>query len=174
MANLKIHPSNLIYVLICLLGVVIFALVGIYPNSAAMEGMEADIAELNKKVQTQELLFPVYQKLIKEVTQKIPSKLPLPNKSQSTQNDLGRINELFSKLAEESDVTFSSAAPDAVSYLEDTEHLTMNVYFSGDFFKLRKLLLNVCRLPYLGSIEEMRLETDQGKKRLSFKLKLKQ
>jgi hypothetical protein len=174
MANLKIHPSNLIYVIICILGVVVFALVGIYPNSAAMESLEADIAELNKKVQTQELLFPVYQKLIKEVTQKIPSKLPLPDKSQSTQNDLGRINEIFSKLADESDVIFSSATPDAVSYLEDQENLTMNVNFSGDFFKLRKLLLSVCRLPYLGVIEEMRLETDQGKKRLSFKLKLKQ
>jgi hypothetical protein len=139
-----------------------------------MDSLEADIAKLDKQVQTQELLFPVYQKLIKEVTQKIPSKLPLPDKSQRAQNDLGRINDMFSKLAQESDVVFSSAAPDAISYLEDTEHLTMNVNFSGDFFKLRKLLLNMCRLPYLGEIEEMRFETDQGQKRLSFKIKLKQ
>ena len=174
MANFKIHPSNLIYVIICLLGVVVFAMVGIYPNSVAMDSLEVDIAELDQKVQTQELLFPVYQKLIKEVTQKIPSKLPLPEKGQKTQNDLGRINDMFSKLAEESDVVFSSASPDAVSYLEDTEHLTMNVNFNGDFFKLRKLLLSVCSLPYLGEINEMRFETDQGNKRLSFKLKLKQ
>jgi hypothetical protein len=174
MAQLKIHPSNLIYAIICLLGVVIFVMIAIYPNSAIMEGLEADIAELKKKVETQELLFPVYQRLIKEVTLKIPSELPLPEKSQGTQNDLGRINEIFSKLADDSDVTFSSAVPDAVSYLEDTEHLTMNVNFIGDFFKLRKLLLNVCRLPSLGAIEEMRFETDQGEKRLSFKLKLKQ
>ncbi len=174
MANFKIHPSNLIYVIICLLGVVVFAMVGIYPNSVAMDTLEADIAELDQKVQAQELLFPVYQKLIKEVTQKIPSKLPLPEKSQRTQKDLGRINDMFSKLAKESDVVFSSASPDAVSYLEDTEHLTMNVNFNGDFFKMRKLLLSVCRLPYLGEIKEMRFETDQGNKRLSFKLKLKQ
>ena len=174
MGKFHIHPSNLVYVIICLLGIVIFALVGIFPNSAAMDTLEADIAELNTKVQTQELLFPVYQKLIKEVTEKIPSKLPLPEKSESAQDDLGRINEMFSKLAKESDVNFSSAAPDAISYLENTEHLTMNVNFSGDFFKLRQLLLSVCRLPYLGSIDTMRFETDQGRKRLSFKLKLKQ
>ena len=166
------HPSNLIYIIICLLGVVIFGMVGIFPNSAAMDSMEEDIAALTTKVQTQELLFPVYQQLIKEVTQKIPSKLPLPAERQSAHNDLGRINELFSRLAEESGVIFSSAAPDAISYLEDTGHLTMNVNFSGDFFKLRKLLFHVCQLPYLESIEEMRFETDQVKKRLSFKLKL--
>ena len=174
MANLRIHSSNLIYIIICTLGILIFAVVGIYPNSTAMDRLEADIAELNTKVQTQELLFPVYQQLIREVTQKIPSTLPLPDKSQSAQKDLGRINEMFTKMAEESDVVFSSAAPDAASYLEDTGHLTMNVNFSGDFFKLRKLLLSVCRLPQLDSIEEMRLETDQGNKRLSFKLKLAQ
>ena len=172
MAKLNVHSSNLIYFIICLLGVVIFGMVGIYPNTTAMDSMEEDIAELTTRVQTQELLFPIYQQLIKEVIQKIPSKLPLPDKSQSAQNDLGRINELFSRLADESGVIFSSAAPDAISYLEDTGHLTMNVNFSGDFFKLRKLLLRVCQLPYLDSIEEMRFETDQARKRLSFKLKL--
>jgi hypothetical protein len=174
MAKLSIHPTNLIYMGFCILGVVVFSLVGIYPNSSAVDRLEAEIAELNTKVQTQELLFPVYQQLIKEVTHKIPSKLPLPDRVESTQNDLGRINSLFSKMAEDSDVIFNSASPDAVSYLEDTEHLTMNVNFTGDFFKLRNLLLSICQLPYLGSVEEMRLETDQGKKRLSLKLKLKQ
>jgi hypothetical protein len=174
MAQFKIHPSNMIYATICLLGVAIFILAAIYPNSVSLKSLDTEVVELKKKVKTQELLFPVYQTLIQEVTLKIPSELPLPDRSQGTQNNLGRINEIFSKLADDSDVIFSSAVPDAISYLEDTEHLTMNVNFIGDFFKLRKLLLNVCQLPSLGAIEEMRLETDQGRKRLSFKLKLKQ
>lgn len=171
MSRFKLQKSSLTYLTICMLGVLAFCLVGIWPNSMAIKESEEEIAQLNQKVQTQELLYPVYRELIKEATRKAPSKLPLPEKSETLNNDISSVNKLFQQLATENQVVFNSAAPDASSYLEDTGHLTMNVDFIGDFFKLRGLLLSICQLPYLESIETMKLETAEKNKRMSFKLK---
>jgi hypothetical protein len=174
MNRFKLHSSNITYLVICVLGVLAFCLVGIWPNSVAIKDAEEEIGLLNQKVQTQELLYPVYRELIKEATQKTPSTLPIPKKNEILLNDLSHINKTFFKLAQENQVTFNSAVPDVSSYLEDTGHLTMNLDFSGDFFQLRGLLLSICQLPYLESIETMKIETAEEGKRIRFKLKFVQ
>ncbi len=174
MAQPKIHPSNLVYLAICILGIATFIFVAIYPNSRTMKEMDKEIIGLNHKVQAQELLHPVFRELIKEVTQKVPTKLPLPDKNKISHNDLAQINKMFLEWASESGVTFSSAIPDPSSYLDDTGYLTLNVAFVGDFFNLRKILLKVCRLPYLEFIEEIQLKTENQGKRMAFKLKIAQ
>ena len=174
MKKLKIHPSNITYLTICLLSMVAFFFVGIYPNLSALEEMDAEIETLHRDVRTQELLFPVYQRLIREVTRKVPTELSVPEKSRISANDLVRVNEMFNQLATESNVTFSSAIPDASNYLEDKGYLTMKVDFIGDFFNLQRLLLGICQLPYLESIDQMRIETLRQQKRMSFKMKIAQ
>ena len=174
MAMPRIHPSNLIYFAICVFGVGAFFLVGILPNTMAMDNLENSIAELNAKVQAQELLYPVYRQLIKEVQQQIPASLPLPKGGKIARSDLSHINDVFINLAKQSDVTFESATPDASSYLEEAQHLTMNVAFSGDFFNFRKLLFGISRLPYLDSISSMKIETGNQKKTIEMRLILLQ
>lgn len=174
MAKIKIHPSNATYFVICLLGTVAFFFVGIYPNLWALEKMDAEIATLHQKVQTQELLYPVYQRLIKEVVQKVPTQLSVPPRNKISPNDLTHINEMFDKLAAESGVTFSRAIPDASNYLEDKGYMTIKADFTGDFFDLRALLLSICRLPFLESIDQMRIETHEQQKRMSFRMRIAQ
>ncbi len=176
MAKIRIHSSNMTYLAICLSSLLAFFLVGIYPSVSALEEMDAEIEMLRQKVQTQELLFPVYQRLIKEVVRKVPSRLAVPEKTKMPPNDLVRLNGLFNRLAGESNVTFSSAIPDASNYLEDKGYLSMKVVFIGDFFNLRRLLLGICQLPYLESIDQIRIETQQqrSQKRMSFRLRVAQ
>ena len=50
----------------------------------------------------------------------------------------------------------------------------MSVTFSGDFFQFRELLLDVCKLPYLKSMDEFKLVTEKAVKRLQLKLRLNQ
>ena len=45
---------------------------------------------------------------------------------------------------------------------------------AGDFFDLRPLLLAVCKLPYLASIDRMQFETYNNQKRIIFKIKVAQ
>jgi hypothetical protein len=170
----KINSKNLLYVVICLLGIAAFFFVGIYPNMRAMDQLEADITTLTNKVQSQELLYPIYRELIKEVQQPISTKLLLPDAAKLPSRGLNQLSDLFRNVAQKSDVVFESAVPDASSYLEDAGFLTMHVTFSGDFFSFSKLLYNLCGLPYLESIDQMRIESEQPKKLIVFKLKLMQ
>ncbi len=174
MNRIKIESSNIVYLTICVIGILAFCLVGIWPNAIAINDAEEEINLLNKKVKTQELLFPVYRELIREATRKTPSKLPIPKQEKIPRNDLSRINTIFYQLAQEHQVVFNNAVPDASSYLEDAGHLTMNVNFSGDFFKLRGMLLAICQLPYLESVQDMKIATAEKNKQMSFKLKFVQ
>lgn len=174
MAQVKINSSNVTYLVICMLGIIAFFFVGIFPNKAALSEMDDEINQLRNTVKTQELLFPVYQRLIKEVTTKVPTTLSLPGQKRLTPAELAAINREFRRLAKENDVVFVNAAPEVTNYFEDVEHLTMRVAYSGDFFNLRNLLLSICQLPWLESIDEMRIASQEQQKRLALKIKVAQ
>lgn len=170
----KTGISNIVYLVVCLTGIAAFFLVGIYPNMQSMDELGAEAAVLSQKVQAQEVLYPIYRQLIKEVQQPIPSELVLPEPDALSQKDFNQINRLFYQLARQCDVDFISAVPDAKSYFEDAGHLTMHVSFKGDFFNFRKLLSDLCTKPYLVAIDQMRIETQATEKIISLKLRLLQ
>ncbi|MBI5894511.1 MAG: hypothetical protein HZB24_00340 [Desulfobacterales bacterium] len=174
MAFPKVHSSNLIYLVICGTGVIAFLLVAILPNLSAMDQIEADISQLSQKVQNQDLLHPIYMELMKRVQQKTPQDLPFPAKSKISKKEIAGMDAVFQALAKESGVTFISAVPDASSYLEESGHLTMNVAYEGDFFNFKKLLVDICKLPYLRSIEQMQVKTEADTKKIQLKLSLDQ
>ena len=174
MALPKVHSSNVIYLAICGAGVIAFLLVAILPNISTMARIEEDIAQLSQKVQTQELLSPIYMELIKRVQQKTPQDLPLPARTKISKKEIADIDNVFRSLAKESGVNFVSAVPDASSYLEESGHLTMNVTYEGDFFDFRNLLVNICKLPYMRTIEQMQVRAETENKRIQLKLSLDQ
>ncbi len=170
----KPHPQNLVYLLICGAAILVFGLLFILPNATAMSEMDAEIEALQIKIQEQELLNPIYRELIRQAQKKMPGDLPLPQTGKIEQRTLAEINDVFSELARKSGVLFESAVPDASSYMDESGQLTMSVTFSGDFFQFRELLLNVCKLPYLKSMDEFKLVTENAVKRLQLKLRLNQ
>jgi hypothetical protein len=172
MTFFKLHRSNLVYIAICTASIAAFFLVGIYPNSRSMDQLEESIVDLSAKVKDQELLYPVYQELIKQVQQKIPKELPVPAQKKISRDALGNINGVFMEIAKQSQVTFENAVPDPSSYLEEGGLLTINVRFSGDFFHFRELIFDLCRLPYLDSIDQMQIESVDNMKRIALKLRL--
>ena len=174
MSRTKIHPNNLFYTAICLLGIMAFFFVGINPNLSAIKGMDEDIFRLKQKVESQTLLYPIYLKLLQRITKQVPTNFSAPEKRKISHNQLTQINGLFHKLAAESSVTFISAIPDSSNYMEDMNFFSMGVVFSGDFFNLRKLLIGVCQMPFLESIDVMKIETINEKKRISFKIRIEQ
>ena len=174
MALPKVHSSNLIYLAICGAGVIAFLLVAILPNISATDRIEKDIDQLSQKVQTQELLNPIYRELIKRVQQEMPQDLPLPAPIKISKKEIADINNVFMAFAKESGVNFISAVPDASSYLEESGRLTMNVAYEGDFFNFRKLLLGICKLPYVRAIEQMQVSAETEIKKIQLKLSLDQ
>jgi len=174
MALPKIHSSNIVYLTICVIGIAAFFLVGIYPNMRSLAELEAEETALTQKVQSQELLYPIYRQLVKEVQQPIPTQLALPKETSLSQEELNHINDIFRRSAQRSNTVFIRAVPDASSYLEDADHLLIQVSFKGDFFNLRDLLFDLCALPFLDAIDQMSVESGSGEKTIELKLSLLQ
>jgi Tfp pilus assembly protein PilO len=168
----KSNVSNIVYLMICVIGILAFFLVGVYPNMQSMDELEEETIRLTQQVQAQELLYPIYRQLVKGVQHPVPSELTLPEREALSQDDFSKINDLFYKLGLQCNVAFISAVPDAETYLEDNGHLTLHVSFKGDYFNFRQLLLDVCMLPYLETIEHMSIETESSGKIILLKLRL--
>ncbi|MDA8138957.1 MAG: hypothetical protein M0036_09925 [Desulfobacteraceae bacterium] len=170
MAAFKIHSSNLLYIGICALGMLAFAMVGIFPNMSASRQLDEELVLLNQKVQAQELLYPIYIELMRQFRQQAPENLALPQSSKVAKSKIADLTPKFAELARLSEVHFERATPDPISYQEETGKITMNVSFSGDFFNFRKLLMNICKMDLINSIEEMNVGVDGNIKRLQLKL----
>ena len=130
--------------------------------------------DLNRKVNEQELLYPVYRQLIKEVQQAVPGDLPLPQNAKADRNAIGNLTELFQTIARQNGVVLESAVPDARSYLEDSGYIILNTRFRGDFFRFRSLLVAIFNIPYLENIDNMIIETKGREKEIALKLRLAQ
>jgi hypothetical protein len=174
MSKLKIDSSNIVYLVICVSGMALFMVVGIFPNLFAMKQLDDDLIAMQVQIDTQALLNPLYRKLIEEVLLPLPIDLPLAPASKIDQSNLARLNETFTTIAQASGVVLQSAVPDVGGYREDSGRLSVNVVFSGDFFDFRNLLMQLCSLPFLKTIEHLRLETKQEHKQLSLKMELLQ
>jgi hypothetical protein len=166
----KIDSSNLIYLSICIAGIITFLLVGLLPNVSALDQIEKGIVTLQQQTDAQALLNPVYRKLIEEIQIKSPGELALPQPGKIERGNIVRLNEALSGLSRANEVAFHNAVPDASSYRDDSNRFIVNASFSGDFFNFRGLLMDICKLPYLESIENIRIETDQENKKLMLKM----
>jgi hypothetical protein len=138
-----------------------------------MKEQNDTIARLKEKAGRQELLFPVYARLIKEI-QREPPALPLPQKSKLDPKEIGGISAQFIAMAEKNGIEFDSAVPDATSYLEDSNQLVLNLAVHGDFFKLQNLLADICQIPYLAAIDELGIYPHKDGKQMKLKMRLDQ
>lgn len=164
----------MIYLGICMIGMLAFSLVGIFPNLSSLRQMDEEIETLNYKVQAQEILHPVYAELIRQTQEKIPSNLPLPAEETVSGENIAAINEIFASMAEQAGVSFENGVPDPSNYLEESNRLIMNVTFSGDFFNFRDLLMRISKMPYLINVMHIQIKTQGTIKRLVLKLALRQ
>ncbi len=174
MSRIRLESGNLVYLAICATALILFVLVGIYPNLNAMRQMDEELDALQKQIDSQALFSPVFRTLIEEIQIPVPPDLPLAQVGRIDQGNLTRLNEIFSALALAKGVILHSAVPDVGSYHDEDDRLIVNAVFSGDFFDFRSLLMEICKLPFVHSIPQLRIETDQDKKRLALKLELLQ
>ena len=170
----KLHPQNLIYLVTCCGGILAFVFLFIIPNSGEISDLEEELDTVQMKIQEQELLNPIYRELIKQAQKEMPRDLPIPEAGKIEKRTIADLNDVFAEMAKQCEVIFESAVPDASSYLDESGQLTIRVTFSGDFFNFRRLLLGICKLPYLKSIDELKMNTETSSKRLQLKLQLNQ
>ena len=162
--SVEVPRRSLIYLLICGAGVLAFVLVGTYPSSRNIVRMDDSIADLKTRVEEQKILFPLYKKLREGLTTEVSKAQSNPPKAGLPARRMDDLTPIFGEIAANCGLEVSAVIPDVKSLVDDSHFLSVDLALKGDFFNLRKFLLELSNLPYLGDIEHLYiLEGPDGK-----------
>lgn len=163
--------ESLRYLLLCLAGLAAFILLAIYPNQQTIAELDLKIAKLQRDIQEQEILAPVYRDLLTQLRTQERGPLPLPEKREISREGAGRISSLFKEAAEKSGLRLTTAVPDVASLGEEPSGLlSVRLALEGDFFDFRNFLVRLGEIPHLEHIEEIEIESRGRRKGFSLKV----
>jgi hypothetical protein len=166
----KPSQRSLFYFALFGAAILVIILLMIYPDYRTLAALDKNIKQLNTKIETQKLLFPLFQKMLTEIDLKLPEGAAFPKEEKLTQEKAESIVSVFHELAGNSGLKVVEVSPDVESTLNGSGFLLMNVVVKGDFFKLREFLLKLGNLPYLEKIEQIKLKNIEGGKEVRLKI----
>ena len=161
---------SLIYLLMCGAGIVLFLLVGIWPSYRNMVRMNGSIADLKARIEEQKILFPLYQKLRVGLTPEASKDQWSPPKSGLPVHRMDDLSPIFGEIAANCGLELSAVTPDVKSMADDSHFLSVDLVLTGNLFNLRKFLLELANLPYLGPIEKLQIQEDSHGKECFLKV----
>jgi hypothetical protein len=168
--ELKIPKQSIIYVGLCLTGIMIFLLAGILPAKGTLEDLEADAAVIQYRIEEQKALTPLYQTLQNKNVKKESALLPLPEKGKLAKDKIETLPTAIGAAVKTSDMILVSAVPNLAGLSGDAQFIQMDVVVRGNFINFRKFLITLCAIPYLEHIEEIAIQAKPDVKEYRLKL----
>ena len=153
--NSRIPRQSLIYLGICLTGILIFVLWGIIPAYLTLAELDAKAASISQRIEEQKVLLPFYKTLMSEGEKKESTVLPLPEKGMLAQTKIGTLPVNLSAVVKMSGMTLVSATPNVAALTGDARFISVNLILRGNFINFRKFLIHLGGIPYLDHIEEI-------------------
>jgi len=170
MAISKLPTRNVMLVLLFGGGILIFVLLSIFPNYLAYSNMNHEIEKLKNQIEEQKILSPIFTDLSEKATFAEPENLPFPQKAFLSKNETGNLSSIIQEIIQENDFTLESIMTDVGGLLEESGILKMSVEMTGDFMKLRNLILQLGSLPYLAHIESVQIDNFNDKHKILLKI----
>jgi hypothetical protein len=168
--TIQFPRQSIIYLLLCLTGILIFILAGILPNSRTIAELSTKTTDAQFQLEEQRALSP-FQKPLQDKSERKESEiLPLPAKGILEQAKIDTLPMTFSTAARISGMSLVSAIPNLNALTGDAQSLSVNVVLRGDFINLRKFLIHLGGIPYLKQIEEIAIQQKPDTK--EFRLKV--
>ncbi len=161
---MTILPSNygkILIILGCIISMIALALGGIYPNFR--DGLDIDrrIRMNRKKIETQQLLLPIFRQLNDRIEKDEKRKEMLPSiVVPAKPKEIEKFLRLISEIAVENKLILKQINPDSDLYRNTNEQIGINISLTGDFFHFRQLLLQLCYIRFLHEIEFIRIQAN--------------
>lgn len=165
-----IPRQSLIYILVCLAGLVIFILAGILPNIWTMEELGKQTADARFRLEEKRTLNPIQKSLQERSMKKESDLLPLPAKGKLARTEINTLPITFGALAKTSGMSMTSAILNINAMTGDASSLSVNVLLRGDFINFRKFLIRLGGNPSVQRIEEITVQQKADHK--EFRLKI--
>ena len=163
--KIKIMPSrSIIYLLICVSGILAFILLAIYPSEKASNRLDMEINRLNAQIKVQKILHPAYKALLKNLRIRDSEVLPFPKKTKLSRDKRNLVSEIFEEMGQRSNLEIVNTVPDIKSLSESSGLLSVNSFIKGNFYDFRNFLIQLGGLPYLEYIEKIQIQTEQNHK----------
>ena len=144
--------------LFCGGGILAFVLLGIVPSHMKLRELDLEISTVKTRIEEQESLFPVFQDLLQKERMLYELGLLLPStRSRLSQDQIGGISGTLGQTAEKCNLEIINVATDLKSLEADVKTLRVRASVKGEFLQFRCFLLELNRLPYLQSIDELRV-----------------
>ena len=166
----RISQRSLFYFALFGAVILVIILLMISPDYHTLTALDKNIKQLNTKIETQKILFPLFQKMLTEIDLKLPEGMAFPKEKKLTQEKAESIVSVFHELAGKSGLKVVEVSPDVGSTLNGSGFLLVNVVVKGDFFRMREFLLELGNLPYLEKIEQIKLQNIEDGKEARLKI----
>ena len=166
-----IPRHTLIYLLVCLSGLLIIVFAGIIPNYISLAGLDRKIISVQFQLEEQNNLYPIYQLLKNRSQHKALMVLPFPARNRLSREVINLFPTTFKDIAKKAGMGAISISPDLNSLTDDSKFLIVNAVIRGDFFNFRKLLIGLGEVPYLERVEEIQVQQNQDI--MEFKMKIR-
>jgi hypothetical protein len=156
--NSKIPAQSITYIVLCLTGLLILILGGIFPAYRTTRGLDDKITILKGQIEKQNTLAPMYASFLKRAQTKQEETLPLPNPEKLSSSRLTTLSNVFRTEAKASGISLVSVVPIMNALSGDAQYIPVDVTVRGDFAAFRKFLLHLGGLPYISHIEEIAVQ----------------
>lgn len=154
----NIPQQSVIYIGLCLIGILIFVFLGIIPAGHSLAKLDMWINDAKSQLEGQKTLMPLFQSLQGRSEKKDSQVLPLPEQGKLPQTRIDTLPVTFGTAAKVSGMTLVSALPNLNALTGDAQFLSMDVVLRGNFIHFRKFLVQIGSLPYVHHIEEIAIQ----------------
>lgn len=168
----RLPKRSLIYILVCVGGILCFLGVGILPNQRALSKLDNEVSKMEVALHEQKILFPVFKKAMQTLNEEKKSDLAVPEKSSVDRRDINGISSSFRKLASECSLHFKSGIPDVGKINKNSDILPFTLELAGGYFDFRLFLTKLVLLPYLEHIDTIEINAESGTKEYSLRINL--
>ncbi|KPJ76757.1 MAG: hypothetical protein AMJ54_10500 [Deltaproteobacteria bacterium SG8_13] len=173
MAKVKlatVPTQTLSYIIILGGGVVLFLLLAILPAHKETAALDFEIDNVNTKIEEQKILTPVYESLLKKVQLKPPEGLNYVAKEKLKTEDTHKVAARFQDMAKNSRLTLVEFSPAVETLINRSGFMMVDIELRGEFINLHPFLLQMCQLPYLEQIEEIRIRSVRDTKEMKIRM----
>ncbi len=158
-----IPQQSVIYLLLCLAGIIIFLVLAILPSQRALGVLNGKIAEMKVRVEEQKQLTSIYQALKQRAQQKVTPKqgartLPLPVKAEPVRVEMERLAATVEGISRRANLQVISLVPALSSLGGGSKAMAVEAVVRGEFYSFRRFLIGLEELPYISHVEELQFK----------------
>ena len=161
----QLPKKNIMVIVLFGGGILFFILLSIFPNYIAYSDITNNINLLKGQIEEQKILSPIFTDLSNKTNFEVPEDLPFPKKEKLSENETGNISAIIRDIVRRNGFKLDSILTDVGGLMDGSGMLKMSIEMTGNFNKLRTMILQFGTLPYLEHIEAIRIENTKDKQK---------